>query len=890
MRNRSTSQRGMTLVEVMVATVVLALAIILALVVYDASRKSFKRGESATEQQEAVRIAYDKLTSDLRLLGYNVNPDGANRPDEQLEAALDHAIIFRGDFDAEDPSARTTPESALAGGAFNTISTGNDEIVGYVLEQPGGGGPDSISFQADVGTSPRDGNVETVTVNNIVLNPTNPPYDLYKISLSNNTGSCCSGNFIIRTPVVENVQNLQFTYNSPGGTFKDASSTISEAAADKATRNSMSSVNVRLIGMTNGPDPNYADPTETSSAPDYHYRKFTLEGDIIPRNLRLKGIQDLDATTAPPSKPATPSLVAGHCNALLVSWTLNPTSDNVAYYIINYGTSSGAVTGTRSSGTSPFYLDSLTTGTTYYVTIQAQNYSGALSPKSDEVSATVTNTNTPSRPGSFSTSTGQTNFVHLVWSPVTTNTANNPAADPAAPQCRDLAGYRVYRADSSSFTAAPANLLVNETVVHGPNSPPYDDSPTVNCHNYYYRVTAVDQCGAESAVSPTGSASQGSSTTTIQPKPPANVNANMTVPGQATVTWTPTTQDVQSNPIAITAYDIYRSNPIDKSLPASSAVFGSTPIATSPGPSYTDIGVPGLSGTMAVWYELKAKDECVNYSDFSSAAQALCPFSGTITINPPADNGVVAGVVPTTVTMSGGTDTYTGVTITYTHSVAGVTRTYTSSTPGTTWTDSGWLADPPGAYTITATVTNAGGCANTTSIHVQAGSVVGCCLSMQPTTNTYLTCASGGVKCKEISYKMGNGSCLTAVSVHAMTVAWTDNSGNNPQWQTVRFNGTNIAAVGSWTVTYGTGTPQTGSATKNDFGTPRPSIPYLSPVTGGNATTVTYVFNQQTDSGSGGNRKVDVFGTNQYLFTLLDSLGNESGITTTCNFQNLTVN
>src|SRR5262245_28644750 len=106
MRNRSNRQRGMTLVEVLVATAVLALAIVLALVVYDASRKSFKRGESATEQQEAVRIAYDKMTSDLRLLGYNVNPDGINtRPDEQLEVALDHAIIFRGDFDAEDATA-----------------------------------------------------------------------------------------------------------------------------------------------------------------------------------------------------------------------------------------------------------------------------------------------------------------------------------------------------------------------------------------------------------------------------------------------------------------------------------------------------------------------------------------------------------------------------------------------------------------------------------------------------------------------------------------------------------------------------------------------------------------------------------------------------------------
>ncbi|HVQ35484.1 MAG TPA: hypothetical protein VMT33_05685, partial [Candidatus Bathyarchaeia archaeon] len=114
----------MSLIEVLVATAILVLAIIVALVVYDGSRKAFKKGENATEQQEAVRIAYDRLTADLRMLGYNVNPDGnPNRPDEQLEAALDHAIVLRGDFDIND-AASTTPESTLDNGAFPAVSTG----------------------------------------------------------------------------------------------------------------------------------------------------------------------------------------------------------------------------------------------------------------------------------------------------------------------------------------------------------------------------------------------------------------------------------------------------------------------------------------------------------------------------------------------------------------------------------------------------------------------------------------------------------------------------------------------------------------------------------------------------------------------------------------------
>jgi hypothetical protein len=52
---------------------------------------------------------------------------------------------------------------------------------------------------------------------------------------------------------------------------------------------------------------------------------------------------------------------------------------------------------------------------------------------------------------------------------------------------------------------------------------------------------------------------------------------------------------------------------------------------------------------------------------------------------------------------------------------------------------------------------------------------------------------------------------------------------------------------------------------------------------------VTYVFNNFTDAMNGGNRVVDVFDTNQFIFTLLDSAGTPSGITTTCNLRSLTV-
>jgi Tfp pilus assembly protein PilW len=885
MRTRKYGERGLSLIEVIVATAVLVVAILIALTVYDAARSSFKKGENATVQQEAVRIAYDRLTADLRMLGFNVFPDGnASSPDEQLEVALDHAIIFRGDFDAEDAAKKNDHEGALAGGFFNVVSTGNDEVVGYVLSKPDGTGPDSITFQADVDDEPRNGNVATVTVNNVVLNPgatTSPPYTLYKITLNNNVATCCSGDFIVRTPMVENIRSMSFQYFDASSTVPIAAPATTEVTAEKQKRSSVTRFNVSLVGMTKDPDMNYTDATD-AVAPKY--RKFELRGDVVPRNMRLKGIQDLNATTTPPTKPATPTLIPGHCGALIVVWAANPTADHVAMYRVNYGPSSGTIAGTRSTAGSPFYLNGLTTGATTYVTIQAQNATGDVSIKSNEASAVVSNTNTPSAPTGASATDNQINNVRLNWTAVTTNTSSVPAADPLAPTCRDLAGYRVYRGD----TPATGPLLVNETVVSAPSNPPYIDNATVNCHTYHYKLSAVDTCGVESALT---SDFSGHATTTIAPNAPTNVQAFKLNPTHASVTWSAVVKDVSDNPITIAGYDVYRSGVMLKVDPPSSAVFPATPTGSSTTTSYDDFGLAALTPLQTVYYMVKAKDECVNYSAASNLAEPICPFSGTITINPPTDGGIVAGVVPTTVTVASGTDTYTGVTITYTHASSGLTRTFTSATAGTTWTDSAWLASPAGVYTITATVTNSTGCQSTSSITVTAGGAVGCCLSIYPTTTSSATCAGGSAKCKEVSYRIGNDRCLTAVSILTMNIHWVDYSGNKPRWQTAKLNGAAIAAVGSWTTTYATVPPnETGIAFKTGFSAPSPTVPYATPMTGTNTTTVTYVFDKDTDALNGVNRIVDVFGTNRYIFTLLDSTGTPSGITTTCDLPSLTVN
>jgi hypothetical protein len=94
-------------------------------------------------------------------------------------------------------------------------------------------------------------------------------------------------------------------------------------------------------------------------------------------------------------------------------------------------------------------------------------------------------------------------------------------------------------------------------------------------------------------------------------------------------------------------------------------------------------------------------------------------LTGDVNFETPRDHQLVSGTVPTTVKVTGGTDTYSSVTITYTHSTKGQQDTFTSTTAGTSWTYN-WNAVPHGNYTITATVTNSLGCSVTDWIDVKA--------------------------------------------------------------------------------------------------------------------------------------------------------------------------
>ena len=152
---------GASLAEALVALALIVVTMTTASVVYVAARRSLRLGERLVEQQQAARVALHRMTVDLRMAGFNIHPDGdPSRPDEAIEGAFATAVVLRSDLDALLPAA-TIPEVELArAGIFRGVSTGNDEIVAYVLARTGS--RQSLRYWADVAASTRDGVTEEV--------------------------------------------------------------------------------------------------------------------------------------------------------------------------------------------------------------------------------------------------------------------------------------------------------------------------------------------------------------------------------------------------------------------------------------------------------------------------------------------------------------------------------------------------------------------------------------------------------------------------------------------------------------------------------------------------------------------------------------------------------
>src|SRR5262245_17682608 len=341
-KSERTSERGFSLVEMMVASAIFAIAAAVAFILYSAAQKSYKAGENFTDQQQSTRVAFDRMVSDIRLAGFNTNPDGdSSRIDEQVEGMWDTAITIRGDFDCEDPAASTTPEAALPGAVYNVVSTGNDEVVTYVLAKPGPVGSDTLTLRLDT-DKPRTKTLKTVTIPNVAVVQSNPPYTLYRVTLTDVAGafplSPQASSAFVYEPVAENIRSMSFLYYDDGGnlvnpnTPANAADDIGGGDANITTRSRVRRIAVSIVGMTPDEDLDYTDPTDATATS--HYRKFDLQSDVNPENLGKAGIKDIDIT--PPPSPTNVTVVPGHCQGMLVKWDQPSSSSGVTGYNVKF--------------------------------------------------------------------------------------------------------------------------------------------------------------------------------------------------------------------------------------------------------------------------------------------------------------------------------------------------------------------------------------------------------------------------------------------------------------------------------------------------------------------------------------------------------------------------
>ena len=715
----------MSLTEVLVAFAILAIVMVTALLLYDDLRRALSRGEDLIDQQQEVRITFDQIRTDLALAGYNIDPSGeTGRPDEAVEAAFDTAIVVRADYDDDgDGSGPTVPELTLAGGAFEAVSTGNDEIVAFALGKPGGTGLDTLSFEADLSGVPRDGVTEQIDVSGVALIQDDPPYTLYKISFDD------SGN-PVRLPLADNVLALRFRYFDRGGAELNPTFDLASLADDIGggeddlaldRRRAIHRVEIDLVGETRRPDKKFKldaaaiaeipRPTGRNEIGDR--RRYRLTSDVIVENIGKRGLPDVFAVADPPTTPSAPDAYPGHCEGLYVDWDDAPVQDDVEYYRLYWGTSPGQRLRQYASAISGAYIDGLTDETDYFLSVQAVSTRGAPSGLSTETTVRTVETTTPDRPSTMSATTDREDEVQLAWSEVTDNVSNLPG-DPESPQIRELDGYAIYRVDSPAVdldTVPPIATMPARDLQ-------YVDDQVVRCQDYHYAIRAVDRCGVESA--PT-SFQLGKAVSTTPPAAPSFVEAYDYIAGQVRLTWQHVDEDSLGETMEIDRYRIYRTGLIDNDTVPTDADFSLlTEVDIAPPTAAEYLDLPPAAIGSSVYYRVTAVDRCPNESAPSEMTTPNCGLVGEVWFENPPNRSFVDAPTEVDVRVTPLTGPYDRVELTFTNLFNGSSLTVDlGPSPTNRWTYNDWSwVTSIAPYQLTATLYKSETCTMVRSIRV----------------------------------------------------------------------------------------------------------------------------------------------------------------------------
>ena len=662
---------GFSLVEMIVAAAVFAIAATVAFVLYSDAARSYRAGGQLIFEQQNVRTGFDRMMSEIRMAGFNSNPGGdPARPDEQIEGAWDTAIAFRINLDSDHLAKSTVTELAIAKPDTRAVSIGDTKIVIYVLGKPEHQSRETLSFQLDASKlgskTPR-----TVIIPDISLIQSRPPYVLYRITprdtITNAAAHSQPTSDFASEPIADSIRSLRFQYYNHEGrslspnTPADLSDDIGGDDSGILTRSQIRSIRITLTGMVAN-EPAALSQVETREVP----QSLSLSSIVTPENLGKIGISDSTPTTPP--APENVRAVAGHCRGALVTWEDDQPSTDIRGFDIRYWQKGSTSTTSIKrvpypsllpSGVDPHqhgFLQGLTDGVTYCFQVSILDASGNSSPWSSLSTAPcvqVNDASTPRSPGSFSASGGTPHSalngeIDLQWSEVTTNTSILPG-DPdlidKTTVIRDLQGYKIYRDSKADFIPSNQTNLI-ATLTNGRTH--HVDHNAANCKTYFYRIVAVDGCGVTSSPS---QPAEGRAETSVPPSSPDKLEARHASREQNRLSWEPVRSDIDGRNIHVDRYNIYRYGSL-LSLSATAlntALFSLIGSVADGATSYLEsLSQPDQSDLLRgghFYYAITAADVCGNESARSLPVPLSCQSNASVD-GTPLNGDVASGIVP----------------------------------------------------------------------------------------------------------------------------------------------------------------------------------------------------------------------------------------------------
>lgn len=580
------SERGMTLIEALIAVFIFTVVFLTALALYQTANRAYLQTDAAAIQQQNVRFGMDRMLETLRDSGAGYNPTGTKKlADEQIEGAWESAVFVRGDFD--NSRENTPPANTLESTTFPIVTTGNDEIVGYVLRKSTGANNVTLTIRADF-AAPRvaiytsqasiaDETDKTVRVAATTVDTqTDPPYQLAKVTFD------ASGTAQYEV-IADNIFRMKFEYYTETGNTA-ITNTSGATIADDTTRDERASIRrikVKLIGMADRPDFGYTDgwtygtdfADMQSPAAATNYRKFAVEQTVFAANLGVVGRRHNTVPALDLNAPEYITVCTGHCRYFHVRWPASTSTGVTSYRVYITAPIAGslpAYTTTEDATTTELiWKDPDTTAGatgvrafTFKVAATAGGIEGTYSPVVSMTSAEDSaNQSIPEQPGGVGAAQAAgSNAMSVSWTKVETNTGTvsnssycatagvggSPShASSWSNNAVDLEKYKIYRVRNTAswagdFTTVDSPNSGNNQIDTGTwatisgtgatlaNTTPggtastFTDSTAAPCSTYFYRLKACDLCGNTGALS-TAIPAAGPADPGVNPAPPAGL-------------------------------------------------------------------------------------------------------------------------------------------------------------------------------------------------------------------------------------------------------------------------------------------------------------------------------------------------------------------------------